>query len=250
MIEIDDLTMDFGQLRAVDHLSLTIPRGELFAFLGPNGAGKTTTMKLLTGLLKPLSGRSLVCGIDIQLNPVAAKAKLAYVPDVAVFFDKLTSAEFMRFTADLFSLPHSQAAATQRALFDRFDLHPYARQPIEILSHGTRQRLAIAAALLHQPEVLIIDEPMVGLDPIHARTVREALQEQARSGVTVLMSTHLLHLAQEVADRVGIMHRGKLAALGTMAELQGQASDEGAGLEQIFLELVSDAPESSSTFSK
>jgi len=238
MIETEDLTMDYGTLRALDHLSLSIKPGELFAFLGPNGAGKTTAIKLLTGLMRPNSGKVRLCGIDIHEEPLRAKSLLGYVPDVAVFYEKLTAPEFMHFIAELFQMQPIHAAERTEALFTRFALHEYCGQRIENLSHGTRQRLAIASALLHEPKVIVIDEPMVGLDPIHARTVKDELKEQSRAGVTVLMSTHLLNIAEEVADRVGILHRGKLLFVGTMAELRAAQERQGLRLEEIFLEMV------------
>jgi ABC-2 type transport system ATP-binding protein len=239
MIELENLTMNYGDLRALDNLSLTIQPGELFAFLGPNGAGKTTAIKLLTGLMRPLSGGVRLCGIDVQAEPLRAKALLGYVPDVAVFYEKLSPAEFMHFIAELFQMEPDHAAARTQELFTRFALHEYAGKRIENLSHGTRQRLAIASALLHEPKVVVIDEPMVGLDPLHARTVKEELIQQSRAGATVLMSTHLLNIAEEVADRVGILHRGKLLFVGTMEELRAAQAREGLKLEEIFLQMVS-----------
>ncbi len=238
MIEIEDLTMNYGDLRALDGLNLTIQPGELFAFLGPNGAGKTTAMKLLTGLMKPDAGRVRLCGHDIQLEPMQAKTLLGYVPDVAVFYEKLTPVEFMEFIAELFEMDHAHAAGQTNALFTKFALHEYTRQRIENLSHGTRQRLAIASALLHDPKVFVIDEPMVGLDPIHARTVKREIKERSQRGMTVLMSTHLLNIAEELADRIGIIHHGKLIALGTLAELRAQHEQRGQRLEDIFLSMV------------
>ncbi|WP_395749775.1 ABC transporter ATP-binding protein [Prosthecobacter sp.] len=238
MIEIEDLTMNYGELRALDRLNLTIKPGELFAFLGPNGAGKTTAMKLLTGLMKPDAGRVRLCGHDIQVESLQAKSLLGYVPDVAVFYEKLTPVEFMEFIAELFEMDPAHAQAQTAALFTKFALHEYSRQRIENLSHGTRQRLAIASALLHDPKVFVIDEPMVGLDPIHARTVKREIKERSQAGTTVLMSTHLLNIAEELADRIGIIHHGKLVALGTLEELRRDHEQRGSRLEDIFLSMV------------
>ena len=238
MIEIEDLTMNYGELRALDGLNLTIKPGELFAFLGPNGAGKTTAMKLLTGLMKPDSGRVKLCGHDVQLESMQAKSLLGYVPDVAVFYEKLTPVEFMEFIAELFEMDLDHATKQTNALFTKFALHEYARQRIENLSHGTRQRLAIASALLHDPKVFVIDEPMVGLDPIHARTVKREIKERSQAGTTVLMSTHLLNIAEELADRIGISHHGKLIARGTLEELRRDHEKRGRRLEDIFLSMV------------
>lgn len=239
MIEIENLTMRYGDLLALDGLSLSIPQGELFAFLGPNGAGKTTAIKLLAGLMRPTAGRVSICGHDIQAEPLAAKSLLGYVPDVAVFYEKLTAPEFMHFIAELYELDPAKAAADTRELFGKFALDEHCHQRIENLSHGTRQRLAIAAALLHEPRVFIIDEPMVGLDPIHARTVKHELRARSQAGMTVLMSTHLLNFAEELADRIGILHQGRLLTLGTMSELRRQRAGDGKKLEEIFIELVS-----------
>lgn len=238
MIEISDLSMDYGPVRALDGLSLSIPQGEFFAFLGPNGAGKTTAIKLLTGLMKPLRGSVKLCGFDVQQEPLKAKAVLGYVPDVAVFYEKLTPLEFMRFIADIFEMDEARSEKLGAELFAKFHLSEYAHQRIENLSHGTRQRIAIASALLHEPKVFVIDEPMVGLDPIHSRIVKQELKERSRNGTTVLMSTHLLNIAEELADRIGIIHRGKLIELGTMAEIRQRHEGEGMRLEDIFLEMV------------
>ena len=240
MIEINDLTMDYGSLRALDGLTINIPQGEFFAFLGPNGAGKTTAIKLLTGLMRPVRGSVRLAGHDVQKEPLLAKAVLGYVPDVAVFYEKLTPVEFMRFISDIFEMNEARADERAADLFKKFHLHSFANQRIENLSHGTRQRLAIASALLHEPKVFVIDEPMVGLDPIHARVVKQELKERSRAGMTILMSTHLLNIAEELADRIGILHRGKLNALGTMDELQKMRASNGKRLEEIFLEMVSE----------
>jgi ABC-2 type transport system ATP-binding protein len=238
MIEIQNLTMNYGPLRALDGLSLTIPPGELFAFLGPNGAGKTTAIKILAGLLKPDSGVARICGHDLAADPLAAKSLLGYVPDVAQFYEKLSPAEFMEFIADLFDMDQADAARKTTALFDKFALHEFAAKRVENLSHGTRQRLAIASALLHDPKVIVIDEPMVGLDPLHARTVKDELKARSQAGATVLMSTHLLNIAEEVADRVGIIKNGRLIALGTVAELRARHERSGVRLEELFLDMI------------
>jgi ABC-2 type transport system ATP-binding protein len=238
MIELENLTMHYGDLKALDGLSLTIQPGELFAFLGPNGAGKTTAIKILTGLMKPDSGVVRICGHDIAKDPLLAKAVLGYVPDVAQFYEKLSAAEFMEFIAELFTMERRDAAVKTDSLFTKFGLHEYAGKRVENLSHGTRQRLAIASALLHDPKVVVIDEPMVGLDPIHARTVKAELKARSLAGATVLMSTHLLNIAEELADRIGILKEGKLIALGTMEELRSQQERNGMKLEEMFLEMI------------
>jgi ABC-2 type transport system ATP-binding protein len=238
MIELENLTMHYGDLHALQGLNLKLEPGEFFAFLGPNGAGKTTAIKLLTGMMRPTAGTVRICGHDMQRDPLEAKSVLGYVPDVAVFYEKLTAHEFMRFIGDLYQMSAEQIMSKTDALFVRFDIHRHASQRIENLSHGTRQRLAIASALLHEPKVFVIDEPMVGLDPIHAKTVKEELKARSKAGMTILMSTHLLNMAEELADRIGILHRGKLIALGTMDELKAQFERHGTRLEDIFLQMV------------
>lgn len=238
MIEIKNLTVRYGDFVAVDGLDLDVPQGELFAFLGPNGAGKTTTIKALTGLLRPDEGTLAVAGHSLADDPLAAKSAMGYVPDVAVFYDKLTAIEFMQFIGELFEVKPEAAAANTAALFERLDLNSFAHDPVETLSHGTRQRLAIASALMHEPEVFVIDEPMVGLDPLHARAVKRELRALADSGTTVFMSTHLLNIAEELADRIGIIDRGQLVALGTMDDLR--AGEQSNALEEIFLRMFED----------
>ena len=202
MIELEGLTKDFGSLRAVDGISLKIPRGEFFAVLGPNAAGKTTTIKMMVGLIRPTTGRARIAGFDIQENPLEARSRLSC--------DELVP---------------------------RFNLEDWLDQPIESLSHGTRQRIAIASALLHHPEVFIIDEPMVGLDPHHARVVKDILRERATQGMTVFLSTHQVSVAEEMADRIGVFHRGRVIACGTAAELRSQSQTSGS-LESAFLTLT------------
>jgi len=241
MIEIENLTMHYGPLKALDGLSLKIEPGELFAFLGPNGAGKTTAIKILTGLMKPDAGSVKICGHDMADEPLLAKAMLGYVPDVAQFYEKLTAAESMEFIAELFGMDRVDAGQKTERLFAKFGLEEYAGKRMENLSHGTRQRLAIASALLHDPKVVVIDEPMVGLDPIHARTVKAELKARSLAGATVLMSTHLLNIAEELADRIGILKEGKLIALGTMEELRQQQERGGMKLEELFLQMMGEA---------
>ena len=235
MIKIEGLKVSYGDYLAVDNLNLNIQKGELFAFLGPNGAGKTTTIKALTGLLNPDSGTIEICGHDMEESPLKAKSLMGYVPDVAVFYEKLTSIEFMKFIGDLYGIDKKILYDNTVELFDTMDLEPFANAQIEELSHGTRQRLAIAASLCHEPEVFVIDEPMVGLDPLHARVVKQELQKRCQNGLTVMMSTHLLNVAEEVADRIGIIDGGKLIALGTLEELR--MGKDAEALEEIFLKL-------------
>lgn len=239
MIRIRQLSMRYGDLLALDQLDLEVEPGEFFAFLGPNAAGKTTTIKLLTGLMAPTGGHAEICGYDIQKDPLEAKRRIGYIPDVAEFYDKLTPVEFMSFIAELFEVDPGRARAKAPELMDQFSLIPYGRQRIENLSHGTRQRLAIASALLHDPEVIIIDEPMVGLDPRNARVVKEELKARSKAGVTVFLSTHLLNVAHELADRIGIINHGRLVALGTVDEvMEMREAADGKSLEEVFLEIT------------
>jgi ABC-2 type transport system ATP-binding protein len=240
MIELNQLTKNFGDLIAVNDLTLKVERGEFFAVLGPNAAGKTTLIRVLAGLLKPTRGTARVAGFDIQTAPLEARRRLAYVPDFPFLYDKLTPLEFLRFTGQIFQMSEDRIQAASRELIPRFHLEDFINKPIEGLSHGTRQRVAIVSALLHDPEVLVIDEPMVGLDPQHARVVKDVLKERTRQGATVFLSTHQLSVAEEMADRIGIMHQGRLVAVGTREELRRRSGDAGP-LEQVFLTLTSGA---------
>lgn len=239
MIEIHSLVKNFGSLLAVNDLSLTVPRGEFFAILGPNAAGKTTTIKILAGLIKPASGTAKIAGFDVQREPLEARRRLAYVPDFPFLYDKLTPAEFLRFTGQLFQMTNAQVETAARELIRRFSLDEFLAKPIEGLSHGTRQRVAIVSALIHDPAVFILDEPMVGLDPHHARVLKDVLKERSLQGMTIFISTHQLSVAEEMADRIGIMHKGKLIAVGTRDQLRQRSGVDGA-LEKTFLALTTD----------
>jgi ABC-2 type transport system ATP-binding protein len=237
MIELIHIVKKFGELVAVDDLSLTVRRGEFFAVLGPNAAGKTTTIKIVTGLMKATSGVARVGGFDVQAEPLEVRKRLAYVPDFPFLYDKLTPWEFFRFTGQLFRMSDASIRDKGTELIRRFNLEPFVNKPIEGLSHGTRQRVAIVSGLLHDPEVFIIDEPMVGLDPHHARIVKDTIKERSLRGTTVFLSTHQLSVAEEMADRIGIIHQGRLIAVGTRDELRVQSGATGA-LEQTFLALT------------
>jgi ABC-2 type transport system ATP-binding protein len=240
MIDLDHLSKKFGDLVAVDDVTLKVERGEFFAVLGPNAAGKTTLIRVLAGLLKPTRGTARVAGFDIQTAPLEARRRLAYVPDFPFLYEKLTPLEFLRFTGQIFQMTEDRIQAACRELIPRFHLDAFINKPIEGLSHGTRQRVAIVSALLHDPEVLVIDEPMVGLDPQHARVVKDVLKERTRQGATVFLSTHQLSVAEEMADRIGIMHQGRLVAVGTREELRRRSGDAGP-LEHVFLTLTGGA---------
>jgi len=237
MIELEHLVKKFGDLVAVDDVTLTVQRSEFFAVLGPNAAGKTTTLKILAGLMRPTAGRARVAGFDVQQAPMEARRRMAFVPDFPFLYEKLTPMEFFRFTGQLFQMPEDRLQHNAGELVARFNLQPYTGKPIEGLSHGTRQRVAIVSALLHDPEAFIIDEPMVGLDPQHARIVKDLLKERARAGMAVLLSTHQLSVAEEMADRIGIMHQGRLIAVGSREELRRKSGESGP-LEDVFLALT------------
>ena len=244
MIELVHLVKKFGELVAVNDISLAVPRGQFFAVLGPNAAGKTTTLKILAGLMKPTSGTARVGGFNVETHPLEARKRMAFVPDFPFLYEKLTPWEFLRFVGQLFQMDEPRIAASGRDLIARFNLEEFVNKPIEGLSHGTRQRVAIASALLHDPEVFIIDEPMVGLDPQHARIVKDVLKERSLAGMTVMVSTHQLSVAEEMADRIGIIHQGRLIAAGSPDQLRQQSGAAGP-LEDVFLALT--AAESSSS---
>ncbi|HUR45286.1 MAG TPA: ABC transporter ATP-binding protein [Candidatus Saccharimonadales bacterium] len=237
MIELLHIVKKFGELIAVNDLNLSIGKGEFFAVLGPNAAGKTTTLKILAGLIKPNSGVAKVAGFDVQKHPLEVRKRLAYVPDFPFLYDKLTPWEFFRFTGQIFRMNDDKIQKEASALIERFNLGDFSNKPIEGLSHGTRQRVAIVSALLHAPEVFVIDEPMVGLDPYHARVVKDVLKERTLQGMTVFLSTHQLSVAEEMADRIGIIHQGRLVAVGTPDQLRKDSSTAGA-LEKTFLALT------------
>lgn len=241
MIELVNLQKRFGDLAAVDGVDLAVPRGEFLAVLGPNAAGKTTTIRMIAGLIRPTAGSVAVAGFDVQTDPLEARRRMAYVPDFPFLYDKLTPAEFLRFTGELFDLSPERIDSAASGLIERFSLGPYLNKPIEGLSHGTRQRVAIVSALLHDPEVFVIDEPMVGLDPFHARVVKDVLKERSAAGMTVFLSTHQLSVAEEMADRIAIMHRGRIVAIGSREELREKSGAAGA-LEESFLALTREEP--------
>ncbi|MCA9245628.1 MAG: ABC transporter ATP-binding protein [Planctomycetales bacterium] len=239
MIELEGATRTYGAKVAVDALRLTIPPGELFAFLGPNGAGKTTTIKMLVGLLRPSGGSIRVCGLDVVSQAREASLQIGYVPDQPYLYEKLTGREFLRFIADMYGLDARVAKERVEHEIRRFELEDFADYLAESYSHGMKQRTVFASALLHDPAVLIVDEPMVGLDPHSARLVKNLLRAEARAGKTILMSTHTLHVAEEIADRIGILAHGRLRFLGTVSMLRDEIKQEHLELEGLYLELMS-----------
>jgi ABC-2 type transport system ATP-binding protein len=239
MIEIENITKRFGEKIAVDRLSLTVPPGEFFAFVGPNGAGKTTTIKLIVGLLHPDEGSVRICGQDIQKNAAAAKALLSHIPDQPYLYDKLTGREFLEFVARMHRIEAAQARRKIEELSDLLSLRDYLDDLAEGYSHGMKQRVVIASAIVHDPKVIVVDEPMVGLDPRSARVVKDLLRGLSRAGATIFMSTHTLNVAEELAGRVGIIDCGRMVAVGTLDELR-RASGGARGLEESFLRLTAE----------
>lgn len=238
MIELIHVTKLYGNRVAVCDLSLVASKGEVFAFLGPNGAGKTTTIKMLVGLLRPTQGDVRVGGQSVTADPRRASQLVGYVPDQPCLYDKLSGREFLEFVAALRGLSGEAGAAAVQAQVEAFELSGFVDDLAESYSHGMKQRLVFAAALLHDPPVLVIDEPMVGLDPRSVRLVKDLLRARARRGTCVFLSTHLLDMAEELADRVAIVDRGKLRCCGTLAELREQLAREHTSLEQMFLEIT------------
>ena len=240
MISIQNVTKNYGRKVAVDNLSLEIAAGEFFAVLGHNGAGKTTTIKMLAGLLRPTSGKLLVGGVDVAQDPIAAKKVSAYVPDQPFLYDKLSGIEFMNFIADLYEVDGDGRQKEIERLVELFGMKDFVRELTEAYSHGMKQRLVLAATLLHKPKVIMVDEPLVGLDPHTARLVKQVFKEQAKAGTSIFMSTHVLSVAEDFADRIGIMTNGKLVALGKMDDLRRQAQLEGK-LEDVFFKITEGA---------
>lgn len=237
MIQLEHLTKQFGSFLAVHDLCLNISPGEIFGFLGPNGAGKTTTIRMMMGLLKPTAGRIILGGQDLAVTPLAAKAICGFVPDRPFVYEKLTGREFLGFVGGLYQVPPQTCQTRADESLNLFSLSDWGDELVETYSHGMKQRLVVAAALLHDPQILVVDEPMVGMDPIGARLFKALLRSLTLKGKTIFMSTHSLEVAEELCDRIGIIHGSKLIALGTMDELQRQAGSEDR-LEDIFLKLT------------
>ena len=237
MIRLSQLTKRFGRFTAVDAIDLHVPSGELFGFLGPNGAGKTTSLRMIAGILKPSSGTVHIGGVDVAANPTAAKAKLGFIPDRPFIYEKLTGTEFLRFVAGLYGQAGPAVEHRARELLALFDLEEWRDELVESYSHGMRQKLIISSAFVHRPEVIVVDEPHVGLDPKSIKILRDLFREYVRRGHTIMMSTHTLDAAESLCDRIAIVNGGKIVACGTMGELRSGAQ-HGSGLEEIFLRLT------------
>ncbi len=236
-LEIEGLCKTYDQ-PAVDRLSLRIRQGELYALLGPNGAGKTTTLKMVTGLLQPDAGNISICGIDALADPISAKRITAWLPDEPLIYDKLTPLEYLEFVAGLWGIAADVAEARTLELLELLGLSAQANTWCQGLSKGMRQKVALAGALIHEPRLIILDEPLTGLDAGSARQVKAVLREHVARGVTIIMTTHILDVAERMADRIGVIDQGRLLSEGTLAELQDEAGKTGSSLEDIFLELV------------
>jgi len=240
MIELKNLTKKYVDFPAVDNLNLSIQKGEIFGFIGPNGAGKTTTIKMIGGILEPTSGSVMIAGISMKDHPEKAKSKIGFIPDRPYLYEKLTGMEFLKFVADLYGVDSDIFSEKAEQHLKMFSLIDWSNELIESYSHGMKQRLIMAAALLHDPEVIIVDEPMVGLDPVAIMMVKDLFRNLAKQGVSVFMSTHTLKIAEDICDRIGIIHKGHLIATGTTDDLQRKAQVTDADLEQVFLNLTMD----------
>jgi ABC-2 type transport system ATP-binding protein len=248
MIDLHEVSKTYGTKIAVDRLTLHIAAGELFAFLGPNGAGKTTTIKLMCGLLFPSSGSVRVGGFDLRTEGDQARALISFVPDQPYLYEKLTGREFLQFIADMYGMPAEHGRLRMEKMIELFSLGDFVDDLTERYSHGMKQRTVFAAALLHEPRVLIVDEPTVGLDPRSVRLLKDLLRQEAARGTTVFLSTHSLDVVQELADRIGIVDHGRLITCGTLAALRKQAALDGS-LEDVFLKLTEESAQEAVTVS-
>ncbi|MCB0322957.1 MAG: ABC transporter ATP-binding protein [Bdellovibrionales bacterium] len=248
MIRLVHLRKEFGNFVAVDDVSLEIGPGRIFAFLGTNGAGKTTTIRMMTGVLQPTSGTAEIGGYDIQKNPIEAKFLMGVIPDRPHMYGKLTGREFLQFMADLYKVDARTARSRMAELLELYGLTDWQHDLIDSYSHGMKQRLLMCAAQVHKPPVLIVDEPMVGLDPRGAKVLKDMLRRSAAEGLTIFMSTHSLSVAQEIADQLAIIQRGRILATGTLAELYRHSqADTTLDLEEVFLRIIADAEDGPSS---
>jgi len=238
MIELKNLTKRFGDIVAVHRLTLSVPEGEIFGFIGPNGAGKTTALRMMGGVIAPTEGSVIMDGINMAVDPENAKKRIGFIPDSPFLYEKLTGMEFLRFTADLYGVEENLFYERSEKILRQFSLDHWADELIESYSHGMKQRLIISSTLLHDPKVIVVDEPMVGLDPAGMRMVKDLFQSLAERGTTIFMSTHTLTVAEDVCDRIGVIHKGSLIATGTIEELRQRAEVQEGGLEEVFLILT------------
>ncbi len=238
MIQLRSLTKRYGRFTAVDAINLSVTRGEIFGFLGPNGAGKTTTLRMIAGILRPTAGSVLIGGVDVVKYPLEAKAKLGFIPDRPFIYEKLTGNEFLRFVAGLYDQEGPDVERRTRELLALFDLEEWRDELVESYSHGMRQKLIISSAFVHRPEVIVVDEPMIGLDPKAARILKDLFREYVSRGNTIMMSTHTLDVAESLCDRIAIIQEARIRAEGTMSELRTQSMDGTERLESIFLKLT------------
>jgi ABC-2 type transport system ATP-binding protein len=238
MIAIHDLVKRYGTFTAVNGVSLDVGSGEIHGFLGPNGAGKTTTIRMVAGLLKPTAGRIVVNGYDLAAEPERAKASLGFIPDRPFLYEKLTAAEFLRFHGGLYGLDGAAVGERVHEMLDLFELTRWEHELVESFSHGMKQRLVMCAAFMHRPQAVLVDEPMVGLDPRGARLIKEIFRRMSSRGVAILMSTHTLEVAQEMCDRISIILQGKIIARGTVAEVRAMAGNPDDQLTNVFLKLT------------
>jgi ABC-2 type transport system ATP-binding protein len=238
MIRLEGLTKRYGKFTAVNNIDLHVPRGELFGFLGPNGAGKTTTLRMIAGIMRPTAGRIWLGGDDVVAEPMSAKTRLGFIPDRPFIYEKLTGAEFLRFVAGLYRQDGDIVEKRIDELLEVFELSRWKHELVESYSHGMRQKLIISSALIHRPECIVVDEPMVGLDPKAARLLKDLFRQFVKRGGTILMSTHTLEVAEAMCDRIAIIQRGDVIALGTMEDLRRQTASGNATLEELFLKLT------------
>jgi ABC-2 type transport system ATP-binding protein len=238
MITLIDLTKKFGEFTAVDRLNLSVNQGELFGFLGPNGAGKTTTLRMMAGVLKPTGGRIIIDSKDMAEHPLECKRVIGFIPDRPFLYEKLTGREVLQFIAGIYGLSQDGLERRMVQLFELFEIGSWRDDLVESYSHGMKQRLVMVTALIHQPRVIIIDEPMVGLDPKAAKLVKRVFRSLCQKGVTIFMSTHTLQVAEEMCDRIGIIHQGRLIALGTMKDLREMSGMQAKELEEVYFKLT------------
>jgi ABC-2 type transport system ATP-binding protein len=242
VIRLSGLVKRYGKFTAVDGIDLEVRRGELFGLLGPNGAGKTTSIRMIAGILRPSAGQVEIGGFDVQRQPLEAKHRMGYIPDRPFVYDKLTGGEFLRFAAALYGQDGPAVERRIDELLELFELSPWKNELTESYSHGMRQKLIISGALVHRPEVIVVDEPMIGLDPKSARLLKDLFRQFVDRGGTVLMSTHTLEVAEQMCDRIAIVFHGRVVAQGTMSELREQTASGDGSLEAIFLKLTGGIP--------